>query len=66
MLVWNLPQVACPRLSIDWGEEFTLPTLNPYEVREAGWGEGVCWRDGGMQVGRVEGATVADSHGCKG
>jgi len=27
-------QIACPRLSIDWGDEFTQPTLNPYEVRE--------------------------------
>lgn len=26
-------QIACPRLSIDWGEGFMLPTLNPYEVR---------------------------------
>jgi len=25
-------QIACPRLSIDWGEEFTKPTLNPYEA----------------------------------
>ena len=25
-------QVACPRLSIDWGEGFTLPTLTPYEA----------------------------------
>lgn len=25
-------QVACPRLSIDWGEAFTKPTLTPYEV----------------------------------
>ncbi len=24
-------QIACPRLSIDWGDEFSLPTLNPYE-----------------------------------
>lgn len=24
-------QVACPRLSIDWGEGFTRPTLTPYE-----------------------------------
>lgn len=29
-------QIACPRLSIDWGEGFAQPTLNPYEVR--GWG----------------------------
>ena len=28
-------QIACPRLSIDWGEGFTLPTLNPYEVGAA-------------------------------
>lgn len=26
-------QVACPRLSIDWGEGFSQPTLTPYEVR---------------------------------
>ena len=25
-------QVACPRLSIDWGEGFKLPTLTPYEA----------------------------------
>jgi len=25
-------QVACPRLSIDWGESFALPVLTPYEA----------------------------------
>lgn len=36
-------QVACPRLSIDWGYAFQRPLLSPYEalvaleVREAGW-----------------------------
>lgn len=25
-------QIACPRLSIDWGEGFQKPTLNPYEA----------------------------------
>lgn len=25
-------QVACPRLSIDWGESFEKPTLTPYEA----------------------------------
>lgn len=25
-------QIACPRLSIDWGEGFHKPTLTPYEV----------------------------------
>lgn len=37
-------QVACPRLSIDWGEGFTKPTLTPYEALIAlgevsGWWE---------------------------
>ncbi len=26
------PQIACPRLSIDWGEGFSRPTLTPYEA----------------------------------
>lgn len=36
-------QVACPRLSIDWGYAFERPLLSPYEalvaleVREGGW-----------------------------
>ena len=25
-------QIACPRLSIDWGEGFEKPTLTPYEA----------------------------------
>ena len=25
-------QIACPRLSIDWGEGFDKPTLTPYEA----------------------------------
>lgn len=25
-------QIACPRLSIDWGEGFALPTLTPFEA----------------------------------
>lgn len=38
-------QVACPRLSIDWGEGFDRPTLTPYEALIAlgevpGWWEG--------------------------
>ena len=28
-------QVACPRLSIDWGEGFSKPTLTPYEAHIA-------------------------------
>lgn len=34
-------QVACPRLSIDWGYAFTAPLLSPYEAEvafnEAAW-----------------------------
>ncbi|GLC65677.1 hypothetical protein PLESTF_000328000 [Pleodorina starrii] len=38
-------QIACPRLSIDWGEGFSRPTLTPYEALVAlgvvpGWWEG--------------------------
>lgn len=25
-------QIACPRLSIDWGEAFSKPLLTPYEI----------------------------------
>lgn len=28
-------QIACPRLSIDWGEAFTKPLLTPYEAEVA-------------------------------
>ena len=36
-------QVACPRLSMDWGDAFAVPLLNPYEALAA-LGE-VAWRD---------------------
>lgn len=28
-------QIACPRLSIDWGTAFEKPLLSPYEVSDA-------------------------------
>lgn len=28
-------QIACPRLSIDWGYAFDKPLLNPYEAQVA-------------------------------
>jgi 2-(3-amino-3-carboxypropyl)histidine synthase len=28
-------QIACPRLSIDWGYAFPRPLLNPYEAEVA-------------------------------
>ena len=38
--------MACPRLSIDWGEGFTLPTLTPYEALVA-LGEVPAWWEAG-------------------
>lgn len=36
-------QIACPRLSIDWGSAFTKPLLSPYEasvaLQQVGWQE---------------------------
>lgn len=50
-------QIACPRLSIDWGEGFCKPTLTPFEALVAlglmpGWWEG-------------EAAAVASSDGVE-
>jgi 2-(3-amino-3-carboxypropyl)histidine synthase len=40
-------QVACPRLSIDWGEGFQRPTLTPYEALVAlGRAPADWWDDG--------------------
>lgn len=36
-------QIACPRLSIDWGSAFRAPLLNPYEAQVAFGAES--WRD---------------------
>lgn len=36
-------QIACPRLSIDWGSAFTAPLLNPYEAQVAFGAE--TWQD---------------------
>jgi 2-(3-amino-3-carboxypropyl)histidine synthase len=47
-------QVACPRLSIDWGDEFALPTLNPYEAFVALGSAPEWWKEeeeGGIEVG---------------
>ena len=33
VLFFSWVQVACPRLSIDWGYAFPKPLLSPYEVR---------------------------------
>ncbi|GAB4855290.1 hypothetical protein Ancab_023910 [Ancistrocladus abbreviatus] len=61
-------QIACPRLSIDWGEAFAKPLLNPFEAEIAlgfilGWWErkdGVCFRDGNS-CGCDKGEYVIDN-----
>ena len=54
-------QIACPRLSIDWGSAFHRPLLTPYEaavaLREAEWGVG----DGGTREGRVGDGGMRES-----
>lgn len=36
-------QIACPRLSIDWGYAFAKPLLNPYEAEVAL--DGIAWQE---------------------
>ena len=35
ILKGSLLQIACPRLSIDWGLSFSSPILSPYEAAVA-------------------------------
>lgn len=58
-------QIACPRLSIDWGEAFQRPLLNPFEAEIAvglirGWWEN---DNSGVSVGcgQSEGSCGCDS-----
>ncbi|CAI5537204.1 unnamed protein product [Closterium sp. Naga37s-1] len=61
-------QVACPRLSIDWGEAFTAPMLTPYELEVAlgfaspWWGGCFCDSDSNVQGGCNEGDCI--ERGC--
>jgi 2-(3-amino-3-carboxypropyl)histidine synthase len=63
-------QVACPRLSIDWGEGFAKPTLTPYEAMIAlglvpGWWEAAAANAaaaagcGGRVAGSCSGSAAA-------
>ncbi|KAK5132054.1 Diphthamide biosynthesis protein 1 [Meristemomyces frigidus] len=62
-------QVACPRLSIDWGYAFARPLLTPYEAlvvlgQRTGWeGEGV---KGGSSGGLEKGVYPMDYYGKEG
>jgi 2-(3-amino-3-carboxypropyl)histidine synthase len=60
-------QIACPRLSIDWGDEFNLPTLNPYEAFIAlgqlpGWWEESSGQDYPMDYYSQEGGEYNSSY----
>lgn len=46
-------QIACPRLSIDWGEAFDAPLLTPYEL-EVALGFVAPWWEAGRQGGAAE------------
>ncbi|CAI5468459.1 unnamed protein product [Closterium sp. Yama58-4] len=64
-------QVACPRLSIDWGEAFTAPMLTPYELEVAlgfappWWGNCFCdsVSDSNMQGDCNEGDCIERGSG---
>ncbi|PNH09188.1 Diphthamide biosynthesis protein 1 [Tetrabaena socialis] len=50
-------QIACPRLSIDWGEGFSRPTLTPYEALVA-LGVVPSWWEGQQAQGAVAAADA--------
>ncbi|GAQ78942.1 Diphthamide biosynthesis protein [Klebsormidium nitens] len=50
-------QIACPRLSIDWGEAFDAPLLTPYEL-EVALGFVAPWWEG-ARGDTAEGVTVS-------
>lgn len=56
-------QIACPRLSIDWGEGFRVPVLTPYEA-EVAFGEAPpFWRDGGGGGGALGEPSTSGAEG---
>jgi hypothetical protein len=55
-------QIACPRLSIDWGEAFAAPLLTPYELEVALGFVAPWWEKAG--AGRGVPADVSGGAGC--
>ncbi|GAV81152.1 Diphthamide_syn domain-containing protein [Cephalotus follicularis] len=47
-------QIACPRLSIDWGDAFRKPLLTPFEAEIALGGIPGWWKKKGDEVGNSE------------
>ena len=61
-------QVACPRLSIDWGEGFGKPTLTPYEALVALGEAEPFWTtadDAVEEIGAGNAHAHADAHRLK-
>ncbi len=46
-------QIACPRLSIDWGEDFEKPVLTPYEAEVALGHAKPWWESEGVRPGEA-------------
>ncbi|KAF5731820.1 diphthamide biosynthesis protein 1 [Tripterygium wilfordii] len=65
-------QIACPRLSIDWGDAFQKPLLTPFEAEIAlgdlpGWWEKSSVENSGCQKGKscCGGCTCGDANGLE-
>lgn len=59
-------QIACPRLSIDWGYAFERPLLSPYEALVVLGGRKGWWEDGGGREERQRGVYPMDFYGKDG
>lgn len=65
-------QVACPRLSIDWGYAFPKPLLTPYEAlvvlggRDGGWEKGVEGIENSKEADERRGVYPMDYYGKDG
>ncbi|KZF19877.1 diphthamide biosynthesis protein-like protein 1 [Xylona heveae TC161] len=55
-------QIACPRLSIDWGYAFPRPLLTPYEALIVLGGRKEWWADNADNAGGT-GGKAGESHG---
>lgn len=55
-------QIACPRLSIDWGEAFCAPLLTPYEVTVALGKAPKWWREAETSLQADEAWTKIPAH----
>jgi 2-(3-amino-3-carboxypropyl)histidine synthase len=59
-------QIACPRLSIDWGEDFQKPVLTPYEAEVALGGAQPWWELPGAAEGEENAPYPMDYYSREG